>query len=121
MENIVESIGEKISKARHAKGWSQEKLSEEANTNRRTVQNIEGSKVESPGIDVVVRLARALDLSVSYLIDDKPTRGERVLALQAKLLTMSEDDFETVEMTANNLLDLGSQSLTNRKSSTNHK
>lgn len=97
MENIVESLGEKISKARDAKGWSQEKLSTEADVNRRTIQNIEGNKVESPGIDVVLRIARALDLSISFLLEDRPTRGERVLQMQSLLMAMTDEDFDTAE------------------------
>lgn len=106
MENTVEKLGEKIANLRNARGWSQETLAAESGVGRRTIQNIESGTTESPGIDSVIDLAQALGVSVAYLIDDKPTRGERVLVLQSKLLAMSEDDFETVEMTVNNLADI---------------
>lgn len=96
MENTVETLGEKISRLRDARGWSQEKLAEESEVARRTIQNIEGSKVESPGIDVVLALAGALGVSIGFLVEGKATRAELILDIQTSLAALNEDELRAV-------------------------
>lgn len=106
----MENLGEKISLLRDSRGWTQEDLSVESKVARRTIQNIEGGKVMSPGIDVVMAIAKALGVSISYLIEEKQTRSEVILEIQDLLKGMSQDDLETLKASAENLITLSKSS-----------
>ncbi len=53
---------------RHAKGWSQEDLADEAGLHRTYVSGIE-RKVRNPTVLILERLAKALKVSVARLLD----------------------------------------------------
>lgn len=65
----LEIFGRTVRQLRRQRGLSQEALAEAAGVNRSYLSEIEGGGV-SPGILVVLRLARALDVPVSKLLED---------------------------------------------------
>lgn len=60
-------IANEIHKARVARAWSLEKLAGEAGVSRQTITNIERGQSKIT-MDVMARVAQALDLRVSALI-----------------------------------------------------
>lgn len=106
MEKTVETFGERISRLREAKGWTQEQLSVKSTVARRTIQNIEGMK-NSPSLDAVIEIARALGVSNGYLIEGSESEQSPqarkaliIIDIQSILFELSEDDLETVKVMA---------------------
>jgi len=60
-----------LSKIRKQKGWSQEKLAQEAGISYNTLIKIERSGIKNPKIETVLKLARALGISIDKLVGDK--------------------------------------------------
>lgn len=91
------SLGNKIKQLRQEKGWSQDELAFHAGIDGRQISRYENNKV-TPSVDVVIKLARAFDVSVDHLlIDDVPRRplNEPISKLAEKVLhleNMSEED-----------------------------
>lgn len=63
-----------INAAKIAKGWSNQKLAEEANLPVSTVNNVlsETSKTENPRMDTIVAMAKVLGLSIDEATGLKP-------------------------------------------------
>jgi len=57
-----------LSKIRNEKGWSQERLAQEAGISYNTLIKIERKGIKNPKIETVIKLATALNVSVDYLI-----------------------------------------------------
>ncbi len=57
-----------LAKIRKQKGWSQEKLAQEAGISYNTLIKIERNGIKNPKIETVIKLAKALDISVDELI-----------------------------------------------------
>lgn len=57
-----------LAKFRRQKGWSQEKLSQEAGISYNTLIKIERNGIENPKIETVIKLANALDTSIDELV-----------------------------------------------------
>lgn len=57
-----------LAKLRKQKGWSQEKLSQEAGISYNTLIKIERNGIENPKIETVIKLATALDTSIDELV-----------------------------------------------------
>jgi len=57
-----------LKKLRQKKGWSQEKLAREAGISYNTLIKIERGGIKNPKIDTVIKLAKALQVSVDELI-----------------------------------------------------
>lgn len=91
------SLGNKIKQLRQEKGWSQDELAFHATIDGRQVSRYENSKV-TPSVDVVVKLAKAFDVSVDHLlIDNAPRRSlhEPASELAEKIMhleNMSKED-----------------------------
>jgi transcriptional regulator with XRE-family HTH domain len=67
---ITTDFGRAVRTAREAKGLSQEQLADLANVHRTYLSGIEtGSR--NPTLEVVDRLARALDVSPAALLEDR--------------------------------------------------
>ena len=91
------SLGEKLKALRREKGWSQDELAFHAQIDGRQVSRYENDRV-MPSVEVVIKLARAYNVSLDYLLlDEAPRRplempisrlAERVLNLGA----LSEED-----------------------------
>jgi transcriptional regulator with XRE-family HTH domain len=58
-----------LSKIRKEKGWSQEKLAQEAGISYNTLIKIERKGIKNPKIETVVKLANALNISIDELVD----------------------------------------------------
>lgn len=99
----VETLGKKISRLRDLKGWSQEKLSLKAKIARRTLQNIEGGKVMSPGIEVVAAIAKQLGITVSELIEEKNPNKDRNEMISNIVLSLSALDYDQLRSIAESI------------------
>lgn len=57
-----------LAKIRKEKGWSQEKLAQEAGISYNTLIKIERDGIKNPKIETVIKLAEALKVSVDELL-----------------------------------------------------
>ncbi|MEM5782621.1 MAG: helix-turn-helix transcriptional regulator [Candidatus Aenigmatarchaeota archaeon] len=57
-----------LKKLRHQKGWSQEKLAKEAGISYQTLIKIERGYIKNPKLETLIKLAKALSVSVDKLI-----------------------------------------------------
>lgn len=57
-----------IKELRNKKGWSQEKLAREADISYQTLVKIERSGIKNPKIETMIKLAKALDVSIDELV-----------------------------------------------------
>lgn len=62
------TIGKNIRKCRQKQGLSQDKLSKLANISNVSIIKIESGAIQSPTIDTVQKIAKALKISVDELI-----------------------------------------------------
>lgn len=81
-ENVVRKVGRRIRELRQKKGWSQEKLAEEANLHRTYIGQVERGE-KSIGVRNLVRIARALGLESENLYQTL-VAGNDPLADEAK-------------------------------------
>jgi len=63
------NIGSKISQLRKQKSWSQEELAQQIDSSRIMIGKYERSD-NAPSVDVLVRLAKAFDVSVDFLLGE---------------------------------------------------
>jgi transcriptional regulator with XRE-family HTH domain len=68
-DRIVRDLALRIRKLRAEKGWSQERLAEEAGMHRTYLGGIEIAK-RNPSLRNIIRLARALGVPVAALFED---------------------------------------------------
>lgn len=59
---------ENIKKIRNKKGWSQERLAREADISYQTLIKIEQNRVINPKIQTLIKLAKALGVSLDKLV-----------------------------------------------------
>jgi transcriptional regulator with XRE-family HTH domain len=59
-----------LKKYRTEKGWSQEKLSREAGISYQTVIKIERGNIENPKIETILKLGKALKISLDKLVNN---------------------------------------------------
>ena len=57
-----------LSRIRKDKGWSQEKLAQEARISYNTLIKIERNGIENPKIETVIKLATALGVTIDELV-----------------------------------------------------
>jgi transcriptional regulator with XRE-family HTH domain len=62
-------FGQRVAQIRTQRRMSQQELAEKANTSYMTIWRIERGEQRAPRIDIAVRLARALAVSLDYLVD----------------------------------------------------
>jgi len=67
--NIQRLFGNNVKKNREAKNWSQDLLSDKSSLHRTYISGIERG-IRNPTIEIVERLASALDIPVSELFKD---------------------------------------------------
>ena len=65
------SILENIRKLRNKKGWSQEKLAREADISYQTLIKIEQDRIKNPKLQTLIKLAKALGVSLDKLVGVK--------------------------------------------------
>lgn len=68
MAETIPTIAKNIKKYRKEKGLSQDKLSRLAEVSHATIIKIESGGIQSPTIDTVQKIAKALGVSVDALI-----------------------------------------------------
>jgi transcriptional regulator with XRE-family HTH domain len=66
-------IGHRIARHRAARRWSVDQLAQAAGISRDTVMRAEHAEV-STGLDVLLQLAAALEVTVGRLLDEDPDR-----------------------------------------------
>ncbi len=57
-----------LKKLRKQKGWSQEKLAREAGISYQTLIKIEQGRIKNPKLETLIKLAKALNVSLDELI-----------------------------------------------------
>ena len=68
MSKAISTVAKNIKKLRQVKGLSQDKLSRLADVSHATIIKIESGGIQSPTIDTVQKIAKALGVSVDVLI-----------------------------------------------------
>ena len=68
MAKIISTIAKNIKRHRKEKGLSQDKLSRLADVSHATIIKIESGGIQSPTIDTVQKIAKALEIGVEDLI-----------------------------------------------------
>lgn len=63
------TLADQVYTLRHARRWSQRQLGEAANVHEVTIAKLEKEKLPGVTLDTVVRLAKALGVSVNDLIE----------------------------------------------------
>ena len=58
-----------LTKIRKQKGWSQEKLAVESSISYNTIIKIERGGIENPKIETVIKLAKALKVTIDKLVE----------------------------------------------------
>lgn len=58
-----------LAKIRKEKGWSQEKLAQEAGISYNTLIKIERKGIKNPKIETVIKLAKALGVTLDDLVE----------------------------------------------------
>lgn len=64
-------LGKKIKKLRNKKEFSARELSERSGVARSLISQLETGKRQSTGMDTIYRLAKALDVPISYFFADE--------------------------------------------------
>ena len=64
------NLENRVKLQRQLRGWTQEKLAEKSKVGRSTISNIEQGKY-IPGVDIALRLAKAMDCHVENLFNLK--------------------------------------------------
>jgi transcriptional regulator with XRE-family HTH domain len=59
----------RVAEKREERGWSQQELAEKAGTSYQTIWRIERGKHKEPGIYIARKIARALNVSLDYLVN----------------------------------------------------
>lgn len=66
--SIVDNNIKNLKKYRTKKGWSQERLAREAGISYNTLIKIERGGIKNPKIETIIKLSRALDVSLDDLV-----------------------------------------------------
>lgn len=64
-------------KLRKQKGWSQEKLAQEAGISYNTLIKIERNGIKNPKIETVIKLADALKVKIDVLVGSQNYKSDR--------------------------------------------
>lgn len=101
------SIGEKIKHARESMGLSQGKLAKLSGLAQSSISYIESGN-KRPNIETISTLAKALDLPVSYLIDNEQldeSLPPKMVELVKTAALLSDERFDLVLKVTKGLLD----------------
>jgi transcriptional regulator with XRE-family HTH domain len=96
-------FAQKLKKLREKKGLSQQGLAEKAGTNKMRISKYETGK-STPGIDILGKIAKALDVTTDYLIFDNVPHKDRIEVKDLELMEkfhdveqLSEEDRKTIK------------------------
>src|SRR4051812_10057612 len=90
------SLKDRLKELREAKGWTQGQLSTYSGVERPLISKIETGLTKNPGADKLMKLAKALDVSVDSLIDAKREPAEAELDDLVIYLSASKVDAKTL-------------------------
>ncbi len=85
------SLGQRLKQLRKETGWSQDELAREAGIDGRQVSRYENDRV-IPSVEVVIKMARAYNISLDYLLlNDVPRRplDAKLGAFAQKVINMN--------------------------------
>ena len=68
---LLRSLGARVRQCREQRQWTQERLAERAELDRSYIAGIEAG-LRNPSIKAISKIARALDLSLSELLETVP-------------------------------------------------
>lgn len=71
----LKKIASNIKRYRKEKGWSQELVARKADVPFTTFTKIENGTTKNPSIESLVKIAKALSISVDILLEDKKKNG----------------------------------------------
>lgn len=78
-------IGKRIRLLRLERGLSQVDIEKAAGISRSHLSNIESGKIENPGLHTLERIAKALKISISYLLHfDEQSLKRRIQAVEKR-------------------------------------
>jgi transcriptional regulator with XRE-family HTH domain len=83
VDDVIAGIGAKIRLLRQADGLSLAQLADRSGVSAASIHKIERNAMV-PTITVLMKLARALDRSVSYLVEEEPDEPPSAVLIQAK-------------------------------------
>jgi transcriptional regulator with XRE-family HTH domain len=70
-------LSERVQKRRLERGWSQQRLAQEAEVSMGTIRKIETQAVADPGVFTVAAIANALGVAVDRLIEQPGSQTEQ--------------------------------------------
>ena len=94
MSDNIRRFGKRLRGLRLDRGWTQDRLAEASQANPKYIGEIERG-ARNPSLDVIVRLARALDVDVAELAGDDVTesgRDELLAEVQRRAGEFSDGD-----------------------------
>ena len=83
MDDVIAGIGTKIRLLRQGSGLSLQQLAERSGVSAASIHKIERNAMV-PSIAVLMKLARSLDRSVSYLVDEEAAHSSSAVLVRAK-------------------------------------
>jgi transcriptional regulator with XRE-family HTH domain len=97
VEDLAQLVGERVRSERQARGWSVGALAAAAQVGKGSLSEIENGS-RNPTMSTLYALATALGVPLATLIADRP--GVRVASpgVEARLLDVSHEDGQTVEV-----------------------
>lgn len=95
MDNLLNDMGERLSKRRKQLGLTQEQLAEKAKTTTQTISTAEtGRKALRP--ENILKLCDALDISIDYLFRGKFTDNDFAF-LSTKISQLTPEQYQYLE------------------------
>jgi transcriptional regulator with XRE-family HTH domain len=90
----IDNLGGRLLISRRDLGWTQGDLAEKVGVNRSYISNIESGRAKNIGADILAAMAKALDVSVAYLLgetqDPMPELSEDQIREEAATYTLTE-------------------------------
>lgn len=99
---------ENLEKALENKNWSRYRLSKESGVSQTTLRDIFGAKKVTPSTTTLSKIAKALEVPVSYFFDDNQQKKERDYSL-------SINEQKSIDEEAQKILDELSMSFSKNK------
>jgi transcriptional regulator with XRE-family HTH domain len=73
---MTTSIGTKINRLRKEKGYTLDELAERAESSKSYIWELENKNPPRPSADKLAKIAKALDVTMDYFIDDEVTEED---------------------------------------------
>ncbi len=93
MEKLLKEVGKRIKSHRKEQGMSGEQLADKAGLTTTYVSRVENGLVPGVSLDVIIRIAKALNIPASVLIGESEATQEALKAIELlKSILKSEID-----------------------------